>query len=145
MRRVLAGLLPVLVAVGFLTGPVVAASTTFNIDLRAEAAAPGATGHAKIVLDPKDGTVCYSIKWKGVPAPITGGHIHDLATGGIVISLFGAPHETATSFPGDKFKVSGCVEATEAIIAAVLADPSAYYVNLHIGETLTSVLRGTLA
>jgi hypothetical protein len=116
----------------------------FNIQLQPEAAAPGASGHAQITLDPEAGLVWYYIKWKGVPAPVTGGHIHN-ASGAIVVSLFGGPLGEATAYPGDKFRVSGCVSVDEATINAILADPSSYYLNLHIGSTFTSVLSGEVA
>jgi hypothetical protein len=122
----------------------VAAATTFNIGLEPEAAAPDASGHAKLQFFPEAGLVCYTIKWKDVDGPITGGHIHELATGGIVVSLFGGPLGPATTYPGDKFKVSDCVSASQATINTILANPSAYYVNLHTDPAFASVLRGPL-
>lgn len=120
-----------------------ATTSTFNVTLTPEAAAPDASGHAMIKIDSETGEVCYSIKWRDVPAPVTGGHIH--ATGGaIVVSLFGGPLGEPSAYPGDKFKVSGCVSGDPATISAILADPSSYYVNLHIGTTFTSVLTGYL-
>ena len=123
---------------------VVAAATTFNIKLEPEAAAPNASGHAKLQFFPDEELICYTIKWKGVDGPITGGHIHTMATGGIVVSLFGGPLGAATDYPGDKFKVSGCVSASAATIEAILADPSSYYINLHTDPAFASALHGSL-
>jgi hypothetical protein len=143
MRRALL-VLTALIIVSVLSVSVVAAATTFNIKLEPEAAAPDASGHAKLQFFLEEELICYSIKWKGVDGPITGGHIHTMATGGIVVSLFGGPLGTATDYPGDKFKVSDCVSASEATINAILADPSGYYVNLHTDPAFTSVLHGSL-
>jgi hypothetical protein len=134
-------LLPLLVAA--IVGPTMAASTTFNINLEPEAAAPAASGHAKLQFLPESGMVCYTIKWKNVGSAVTGGHIHS-AGGAIEVSLFGGPLGTATAYPGDKYKVSGCVTASEALINAILAEPSTFYVNLHIDPSFTSALRGQL-
>jgi hypothetical protein len=145
MRRVISALflLPLLVAA--ITGPAMAAATTFNIELEPEAAAPGASGNAKIRVLPEAGLICYTIKWENVGAPVTGGHIHS-AGGDIEVSLFGGPQGTATDYRGDKFTVSGCVTASAEMIESILADPSSFYVNLHVDPTLfTPVLRGDLA
>jgi hypothetical protein len=143
MRRVISALflLPLLVAA--ITGPAMAAATTFNIELEPEAAAPGASGNAKIRVLPEAGLICYTIKWENVGAPVTGGHIHS-AGGAIEVSLFGGPLGTATAYPGDKYVVSGCVTASESTILDILAGPSSFYVNLHIDPAFTSALRGQL-
>jgi hypothetical protein len=144
MRRALL-VIPVLLLVSILFASVVAATTTINIKLEPEAAAPDASGHAKLQFFPDEELICYSIKWKDVDGPVTGGHIHTMATGGIVVSLFGGPLGTATTYPGDKFKVSDCVSASAATINTILADPSGYYVNLHTDPAFASALHGPLA
>jgi hypothetical protein len=141
-RRLIFAVVLVLLAAA-LAGPALAARTTFSFQLEPEAAAPDATGHAMLQFFPESGLVCYTIKWKDVGSAVTGGHIHS-ASGDIVISLFGGPLGTATAYPGDKFKVSDCVTATTATINAILADPSPYYVNLHIDPAFTSAVRGQL-
>jgi hypothetical protein len=143
LRRFLAVLTATAVLV-VLSAVSVAAATTFNIKLEPETAAPDASGHAKLQLFPEEGLVCYTIKWKGVDGPITGGHIHRLVDAGIEVSLFGGPLGTPTAYPGDKFKVSDCVSASEETISSILANPSAFYVNLHTDPTFTSVLHGPL-
>ena len=136
--------LSALLMVSVLSVSVVAAATTFSIKLEPAAAAPDAGGHAKLQFFPEEELICYTIKWKGVDGPITGGHIHTMPTGGIVVSLFGGPLGAATDYPGDKFKVSDCVSASAATMDAILADPSGYYVNLHTDPAFASVLHGPL-
>jgi hypothetical protein len=143
MRRPFLVLSAVLM-VSVLSVSIVAAATTFNIKLEPEAAAPDASGHAKLQFFPEEELICYTIKWKGVDGPITGGHIHTLSTGGIVVSLFGGPLGAATDYPGDTFKVSDCVSASAATMNAILADPSGYYVNLHTNPAFASALHGPL-
>jgi hypothetical protein len=144
-RAIFAVLAALLVSVAVAGSGLAATSTTFNVRLQAEAAAPDASGHAKLQLFPESGLICYTIRWKDVGAPITGGHIHASPSGAIVVSLFGGPLGTATNYPGDKYTVSDCVTASESTISAILAAPSSYYVNLHVDPvTFTSVLRGQL-
>ena len=143
MRRFLL-VLSAFLLVSALSVSAVAAATTFNIKLEPEAAAPNASGHAKLQFFPEDGLVCYKIKWKGVDGPVTGGHIHTMTTGGIVVSLFGGPLGAATNYPGDKFKVSGCVSVTATTMNLILANPSGYYVNLHTNPAFASALHGPL-
>ena len=145
MRRVIFALLLTGLLGAAQAASALASSTTFNIKLAPESAAPDASGHAKIQLFPESGLVCYTIKWQNVGAPVTGGHIHSTAVGAIEVSLFGGPQGPATSYPGDKFKVSDCVTAAGSTINAILADPSSFYVNLHVDAVLfTSVLTGSL-
>jgi hypothetical protein len=145
MRRVFFAFLVLLVSATVPGSGLAATSTTFNTKLQAESAAPDASGHAKLQLLPEAGLVCYTIRWKDVGAPITGGHIHADPSGAIVVSLFGGPLGTATSYPGDRFSVSDCVSASESTINAILAAPSGYYVNLHVDPVaFTPVLRGQL-
>jgi hypothetical protein len=147
MRRLIPAWILALLIAAALAGPTSAAVTVFNVTLEPETAAPNASGHATITVHPEMGLICYVIRWKDVGAPVTGGHIHEsiTGTGGIVVSLFGGPLGDPTAYPGDRFVVRDCVEASQTDITAILANPSNYYVNLHIDPVqFTSVLRGDL-
>ena len=144
MRRAIFVLLAVPLLLSLLATAAIGATTKFSIQLEGEGPAPDAKGHAQLELLPEAGLVCYTIKWKDVGSPVTGGHIHSDAAGAIEVSLFGGPLGSPSDYPGDKFTVSDCVSAPASTINAILADPTSFYVNLHTNPTFTSILRGDL-
>src|SRR3954451_17436171 len=100
---------------------------------------PDGKGHARIRLDSKHDRVCFKVSTKGI-APPNAGHIHqgDRGTAGpVVVPLF-------TSATGTRHR-RGCVATTQAIIDAIRANPSGYYVNVHNDAYPNGALRGQLA
>jgi len=58
--------------------------------------------------------------------------------GPIVVPLFGySPPKTWTLF-------TGCVGAARPLLAAILRDPAAYYVNVHTTQYPAGAIRGQL-
>jgi hypothetical protein len=98
----------------------------------------GQSGSAEFTLDAATGSVCYEIDVSDLTAPVFAAHIHLGATGGIVVPLFFfSPPTTADEF-------SGCVSASPTLVAAIAADPGAYYVNVHTTLQPGGAVRGTL-
>ena len=96
---------------------------------------PKATGKAEIKLDATTGKVCWEFTLKGVSGP-NAAHIHKgkPGTAGAVVIPFGTA-----------FKREGCTTASKALIAAILARPSAYYVNVHTSKYPAGSVRGQLS
>jgi hypothetical protein len=110
---------------------------------------PDGTGTAQITINPGLKTVCYTVSWANLDAPVWGGHIHvgDAATaGGVVVTLFGGPILPRTDYPGT-FTVSDCVTTTasSAQLADIVDNPTAYYVNLHNDVYPGGAIRGQLS
>jgi hypothetical protein len=109
---------------------------------------PNASGTAVVTINPGTKTVCYTLSWQNVDGTVTGGHIHvgEAGTaGGVVVSLFGAPLDDATSFPGT-FTFSDCVTATvsAARLADIIDNAEGYYVNVHSTAFPDGAIRGQL-
>ena len=152
MRRIVPALAAALLILALAASAVLAANTTFSVNLKGENEPGGtgdldATGQAHLEFFPDTDMVCYTLKWSKVDGTVTGAHIHvgpEGVNGDIVITLFGGPLGTPTAFPGDKFTTSGCVTGDGATIDAILANPANYYVNVHTGTDFHGVIRGQL-
>ena len=87
-----------------------------------------------------DGTqFCYTLDVSGLSAPATAAHVHvgeRNAPGPVVIPLT-VPMAT-------DFDVSACTTASADLLAAIEADPSAYYVNVHNADNPGGEIRGQL-
>ena len=84
--------------------------------------------------------VCYDLKWTGVD--VTMAHIHKGAAGtngDVVVNFF------ANESPLDASSKSGCVQAKDAVVKGLAANPSNYYVNLHSPEFPKGAIRGQTA
>jgi outer membrane protein assembly factor BamB len=123
-------------------GSVAASTTVFVTDLTGEAEVPlgdlDGSGVAVVRLDPETGDVCWTYKVRDV-APIFAAHIHVAPAGvaGPVVIPFTAPDATSG--------VSiGCTTADPALVSAIIANPSGYYVNVHNADFPPGALRGQL-
>ncbi|GAA0305250.1 CHRD domain-containing protein [Sphingomonas oligophenolica] len=97
---------------------------------------PDGTGTASVTIDAAKGQVCYTLSVAGIDTA-TMAHIHKGAAGvagPVVVPL--DPPATGSS--------TGCKPVDPAVIAAILATPSDYYVNIHNAAFPKGALRGQL-
>jgi CHRD domain len=121
------------------------AQTTLSTSLSGDEEAPGpgdknGKGWVTLTIEP-DGTICYSAKVQAIGREITGAHIHLGAVGvagDVVVDLdpFGA------DITGNK--AAHCVTTTPETAAAIIANPSGYYVNVHTTDFPGGAIRGQL-
>lgn len=124
----------------FATPASAAAPASFNILLTGPAEVPpaSAAGHgtASITVDTVKGQVCYELTATGTDTP-TMAHVHKGALGvaGPVVVSLDAPASGSSR---------GCVTAPADALAAILATPSDYYVNVHTAKYPKGAMRGQL-
>lgn len=98
---------------------------------------PDGKASGTVTIDPAKGTVCADIEYHRL-APATMAHVHAGARG-----KAGPPVVTLPVDDGDGV-VKGCAKAAPDAIAAILADPAGYYVNVHTTELPKGAIRGQL-
>jgi hypothetical protein len=98
---------------------------------------PDGTGTAKITADAATNTVCYDVTVQRIGTP-TAAHLHRGAAGvaGAPVVTFKAPTAGAAS---------ECLSVDKTLAAAIIADPSNYYVNVHTADYPSGAIRGQLA
>lgn len=107
---------------------------------------PEGAGVAVLRFDPESNELCYVIHVRGIgepvePAPgIGSAHIH--FAGGIAVNL---QTEFRQSGNADVFHARACIPVDAATLEAILANPAAYYVNVHTVEFPGGAIAGTLA
>lgn len=128
-------------------------SQRFRTDLRGSnevpAADPDGRGNATVRIDSEAGEVCFevSVERSGTP---NRAHIHigaAGANGGIVVPFFELRENPADPRHDQlerKGRLSGCVTADPALLAAIEANPANYYVNLHNARFPGGSVRGQL-
>jgi hypothetical protein len=121
--------------------PAVAAPVKMATPLTAAAEAPGpgdtkGSGSAELAFDADKGEVCYMLMSKGTDTP-TAAHIHKAAAG-----VAGPPVVPLT--PPANGMSEGCAPVEAALMAAILATPADYYVNVHTAAFPKGALRGQL-
>lgn len=82
---------------------------------------------------------CYTLEVTGLSAPATAAHVHVAprnVPGNVVIPL-SVPAQTS-------FDVEACTTADPMLLAAIEADPGAYYVNVHNANNQPGEIRGQL-
>jgi hypothetical protein len=95
-------------------------------------------GSAIIRLNPAQQKVCFYLTARNVTLPAAAAHIHigaSTSAGNVVVTLV-APNASGVSF--------GCVGASADVIAAIRANPSNYYVNVHTTDFPNGAIRGQL-
>jgi hypothetical protein len=136
MRMILA-----LVATAMAFSPALAAGpvtmkTVLSGAAEVPAGDPDGTGAASITIDAAKGQVCFKLSASGIDTA-TMAHIHKGAvgvSGPVAVAL--DPPATGPS--------SGCKAVAADVIAAILAAPSDYYVNIHTAAFPKGALRGQL-
>jgi len=96
------------------------------------------SGNAIVRFRTDEAQVCFRITVQNIRLPSVGAHIHrgPAGTAGPIVVPFTAPNASGTS--------SGCVTADRALIDAILAAPTGYYVNVHTTDFPGGAVRGQL-
>ncbi len=108
---------------------------------------PEGEGVAVLRFDQTTGELCYELIVRGIGEPtepqpgLGSAHIHLRATGGIAVHL---DAEFVQAGEADVFFASNCVHVEAATLEAILANPSAFYVNIHTVEFPGGAIEGTL-
>jgi hypothetical protein len=146
-RRVIAVLAMILTALAAGTAPSSAQPQVFRVHLGPSGDADG-SGVAILRLDLAEERVCYTIVVRDIAAPVEpaagvgSAHVHGpLPATGIALDLDTNFAATGT----DTYIARDCVSATSAAIAALLADPESFYVNVHNSEYPTGAVQGSLS
>jgi hypothetical protein len=116
---------------------------TFEIRMTGAAERPGpgdpdGFGVALIRMDAGKGMVCWSLKVRDTLLPATAAHIHRAPRtdpGPVVVPL---------SAPGADGRSKGCIQADPALIREMMANPGAFYVNVHNTDFPPGAVRGQL-
>ena len=113
----------------------------FEIALTGEAESPTgdpvATGTSTVRLRAGQGQVCFQLAVDNLP-PAVAAHIHQGvagSSGNVVVPL---------TTPNAAGKSSGCATAARNLVAAILAAPASFYVNVHTSEFPAGAIRGQL-
>ena len=107
----------------------------------AEVPGPGDTdgaGTVEITLDDDTNEVCWEIDVTSLTLPAVAAHIHPGATG-----VAGPPAVNLTA-PDATGSATGCVDATDEVVDDIIANPSAFYVNVHTTDFPDGAIRGQL-
>jgi CHRD domain len=93
---------------------------------------PDGIGAAAVSFD--GALVCWDLSYAGIAAP-TGAHIHRLSSGAVVVPFAGfTPTES-----------NGCDNIIPTLAAEIVANPGAFYVNIHNAEFPGGAVRGPLS
>jgi hypothetical protein len=87
---------------------------------------PNAVAPMILIVNPNRDTVCFLTKWVNIDGTVVAAHIHLAPVGvpgAIKVPLFSGTF-------GSTDMLRGCVSAN-GLAGAILANPSAYYVNIH--------------
>jgi CHRD domain-containing protein len=115
-----------------------ALAVTLVGEVESPAGDPVATGSATVRVRAGQGQVCYQVAVSNLAAPVAM-HIHRGAPG------LSGPVVVPLRTPNPAGKAAGCAAASRSVVAAILATPASYYVNVHTAEFPNGAVRGQLA
>ena len=107
----------------------------------AEVPGPGdqdGAGSATIRLVAGEGRLCFQLSVTNLTLPATAAHVHSGVAG------VAGPIVVTLTPPGAGGTASGCVTIDRTLVAAILANPAAYYVNMHTTDFPSGAVRGQL-
>ena len=99
---------------------------------------PDGSGRAAVAFQ-ADVDVCFTITASNITLPAAGAHIHRGAAGEA------GPIVVALQPPGANGRIDGCTTGERAILSEILANPAAFYVNVHTSDFPQGAIRGQLA
>ena len=119
-------------------------ATRFNANLTGNTEVPGpgdtdGTGTATINVDVSKTQVCYDVTVRMIDRP-TLMHIHEGEAG-----KAGPPVVTLNPPTGNDTPATGCVNADNALLGRIGADPGDFYVNVHTDAYPQGAVRGQLS
>ena len=99
----------------------------------------GGGAHGKFSYEIDGSDLCYTIEVTGLSTPAVAAHIHlgERNVAGPIVVPLDVPAASS-------FETSDCTGADAALLAAIEADPSAYYVNVHTSMNPPGEVRGQL-
>jgi hypothetical protein len=109
---------------------------------------PDGRGRINVNLKVAAGQVCFNLRFTRTGTP-NQGHIHQGpagVNGGVVVTLFdvsGMPNDPRND-QLERNRLRDCVPASSAILTAIRANPSNFYVNLHNARFPGGAIRGQL-
>lgn len=100
---------------------------------------PDGMGYARFLFSSNTGEMCYALAVQNITLPAVGAHIHRAPAGspGPIVIPLTPPDASGMS--------SGCVTVDMALMAEILANPSAFYVNVHTTDYRPGAIRGQLS
>jgi len=107
---------------------------------------PDGTGEASVVINSDTSEVCFTITFAGIENPVAA-HIHQGASdvNGDIVVDFDWPNRGRMAEDGRGSGIGdGCVAGDAAVVAAIVADPSGYYFNVHTPVFAAGAIRGQL-
>lgn len=118
-----------------------AEETSFNLSLAGASGSgdPDGSGQGTITIDSETNQVSWEISYSNIDEP-TAMHIHQGAageSGGVAVAL--------TVEKDSAGNLVGLTNAPAEVVQAILASPSAYYVNIHNAEYRGGAIRGQLS
>ncbi|MEM6782512.1 MAG: CHRD domain-containing protein, partial [Bacteroidota bacterium] len=105
---------------------------------------PDGSGTARVLFFPNRNLACFQLRLRNIEPP-TRAHIHRGeagVNGPIAISFFDTVVDDPVPAPPN---LIGCVTAERSVIAEILDDPAAFYVNIHTADFPPGAIRGQLA
>jgi hypothetical protein len=120
--------------------PAQASPPAIPLNTGQETPAPSVGGaHGSFSYEIVGSELCYTIEVTGLSAPAVAAHIHvgERNVAGPVVVPLAVPAATS-------FETSACTTADPALLAAIEADPGAYYVNVHTSTNPPGEVRGQL-
>ncbi|MEN3304142.1 MAG: hypothetical protein V7603_344 [Micromonosporaceae bacterium] len=106
--------------------------------INAPAADPDGTG--RVVVRIQGTQLCFLIQWNNILAPFVG-HIHKAPVGSngpVAVGFWSG------QLPDSVRGITGCVTANPDTLAAMVADPAAYYANVHDASFPGGAIKGQL-
>ncbi len=100
---------------------------------------PVASGTATIRVRAGQPKICYQLAARDLSGAAAAAHIHRGAAG------TSGPVLIPLRTPSAAGKSSGCAKAARALVKAILAHPSRYYVNVHTAEFPAGAIRAQLS
>jgi hypothetical protein len=100
---------------------------------------PDGSGYARFLLSQRTGAVCYAIAVKNITLPASAAHIHRAPAGvpGPVVVPLNPPDANGMS--------SGCAMVDPMLVAEIVANPAAFYVNIHTTDFPPGAVRDQLS